>query len=247
MEMDIVPTFMGAHAVPPEFKDDHKGYVDLVVDEMMPTIGKRRLARFCDVFCEKGIFDRTASERILTAARHHGMIPKIHCDEMEDIGGTEVAVQVGAVSAEHLAMTGADGIKRLAKAGIIGVLLPGTPFVLMKQRYPDARAMIQGGMPVALATDMNPNCWTESMQMVMTLACLQMKFSPEEALSAATINAAHAIGMGNEVGSIEVGKRADLAILSVPNYQHIPYRWGSNNVEMVIKAGKIVASGEGKR
>jgi imidazolonepropionase len=117
----------------------------------------------------------------------------------------------------------------------------------MKQRYPDARAMIQGGVPVALATDMNPNCWTESMQMVMTLACLQMRFSPEEALSAATINAAYAIGMGNEVGSIEVGKKADLAILSVPNYQHIPYRWGSNNVEMVIKAGKIVVCRDGKK
>jgi imidazolonepropionase len=232
---------MGAHVVPPEFKDDTDGYLDLIMDKMLPTIGERKLARFCDVFCEKGVFSAARSKRLLMEAKKHGLRPKIHCDEIEDIGGIDVAIEVGAISADHLAVTSAKNMKRLADKGLIGVLLPGTPYVLMDNKYPKARQMIEKGVPVALASDLNPNCWCESMQMVMSLACTQMRMTPEEAISAATINAAYSIGMGDKVGSIEVGKMGDIVLLGAPNYLHLPYRFGTNLVKLVIKSGRIVS------
>lgn len=238
--MRLVPTFLGAHVVPIEHRKDPDAYVDLVVDEMLPKVAERKLANYCDVFCEKGVFSAEQSKRILSAAKGKGLGAKIHCDEIEDVGGVDVAVDVGAVSAEHLVVTSEGNMRRLAENRIIAVLLPGTPYVMMDKRYPNARAMIDSGVPVALATDLNPNCWTESMQMVLSLACTQMHMTPEEAISAATINAAHAVGLGSEVGSIEVGKRADILVLEAPNYLHLPYRFGTNLVDTVIKNGKVV-------
>jgi imidazolonepropionase len=238
--MDIVPTFLGAHAIPPEYRDDVDGYVNLVVKEILPEVAEKKLAEFCDVFCEKDVFSVEQSKKILEAGKEHGLRPKIHADEIVCLGGTELAADVEAISASHLVQSSDEGIKRMTECGVIGVLVPGTPFALMKKEYPRARYMIESGVPVALATDLNPNCWTESMQFMITLACYNMGMLPSEAIVASTINAAHAINRANEVGSLEVRKKADIIILDVPNHMHIPYRFGGNLVETVIKNGKIV-------
>lgn len=242
--MTTVPTFMGAHVVPPEYSGDQAGYIDHIIDDIFPPIMERKLAKFCDVFCEKGVFDAETSKRLLTEGKNFKMTPKMHVDEIEDIGGIDVAVDVGARSVEHLVVTSKENMKQLAKEKIIGVLMPGTPYTMMDNKYPKARAMIDCGVPVALATDLNPNCWTESMQMVISLACTQLKMTPEEAISAATINAAHACGMGKKVGSIEIGKMGDIIILDAPNYMHLPYRFGTNLISTVIKSGKVVIDTE---
>jgi imidazolonepropionase len=238
--IDIVPTFMGAHVVPPELKGDADAYIDIIIEEMLPVIEERKLAKFCDVFCEEGVFNAEQSRRLLLKAIEHGLEPKMHCDEMADIGGIGVAIDVGAESVDHLAVTSNKNMKRMADNGIIGTLLPGTPYVLMNNKYPNARKMIDLGVPVALATDLNPNCWCESMQMIISLACTQMRMTPEEAISAATINAAYAIGMDHKVGSIEIGKKGDIVILNAPNYLHLPYRFGTNLIHTVVKSGKVV-------
>lgn len=238
--LDVVPTFLGAHAVPPEFPDAER-YTEHLIDEMMPRVARERIARYCDVFCEQGVFDIPQSERILKAARAHGMGLKLHADEFVPMGGARLAARLGAVSADHLAATPKQDYPLMARAGVIGVLLPATPYVLMEDRFPDARGMIDTEVPIALATDLNPNCWLESMQMVISLACYRMRMTPSEALCAATINAAHAIGMGDIVGSIEPGKQADLLILDVQNVDSIPYRWGGNLVWKMWKRGKEMA------
>jgi imidazolonepropionase len=238
--IDIVPTFLGAHAIPPEFKDDADGYVNLVIEDMLPKVAEKRLAEFCDVFCEKDVFSVEQSRKILSAGKELGMRPKIHADEIVRLGGTELACEVGAISASHLMKSSDEGIKKMAEKGVIGVLVPGTPFALMQKEYPRAREMIDTGVPIALATDFNPNCWTESMQFMIALACYNMGMLPSEAIVASTINAAHAINRANEVGSLEVGKKADIIILNVSNHMHIPYRFGGNLVEMVVKDGEIV-------
>jgi imidazolonepropionase len=237
--MTVVPTFLGAHVVPPEFKDQADKYIELIIDDMLPKIEERKLARFCDVFCEKDVFDTVQSRRLLTKAKEHGLAPKLHIDEIEDIGGVGVAVDVGAVSVEHLVVTSKTNMTHLAEKCIIGTLLPGTPYVMMDDKHPNARALIELGVPVALGTDMNPNCWTESMQMVASLACTQLRMTPEEVITASTINAAYAIGLGDKVGSIELGKLGDLVLLDAPNYMHLPYRFGTNQAKVVIKSGKV--------
>lgn len=237
---DIVPTFLGAHAIPPEFKDDVDGYVNLVVEETLPLVAEKKLAEFCDVFCEKDVFSTEQSKKILEAGKEHGLQPKIHADEIVRLGGTELAAEVKAISASHLVKSSDEGIKRMAECGVIGVLVPGTPFALMQKEYPRARYMIDSGVPVALATDLNPNCWAESMQFMIALACYNMGMLPSEAIVASTINAAHAVNRAGEVGSLEVGKKADIIILDVPNHMHIPYRFGGNLVETVVKKGKIL-------
>jgi imidazolonepropionase len=234
--MDLVSTFLGAHAIP---KDQHPAeYIRTVITEMLPKT--KGLARFCDVFCEKGVFTVPQSRKILDAGKQYGLIPKIHADEIVDTGGAALAVEVGAISADHLLMSSETGLRAMAQNGVIGVLLPGTPFCLMMRRYAPARQIIGYGVPVALATDLNPNCWTESMQLMIQLACLKMQMTAAEAVTAATFNAACAIGVQDLVGSLEVGKQADCIILDCPNHQFLPYHFGVNLVKTVVKKGRVL-------
>jgi len=243
--LDIVPTFLGAHAVPDEFRDNKNGYVKEVV-AMLPRVKELGLARFCDVFCDEGAFSLEDSRRILTEAKNLGFGIKIHAGEFKDLGGAFLAAELGAVSVDHLDHVSEDGIKALARCKVMGVLLPGVPFFLGQKNQAQARRMIEMGLPIALGTDFNPgSCPTVSMQMIIALGCLEMGLTPAEAVSAATINAAHALGLGRQVGSLETGKRADVIVLDIPSYRHLPYLFGVNHVDMVIKAGKIVV--EGKR
>jgi imidazolonepropionase len=237
--LDVVHTFMGAHALSPDFETFDE-YTEHIVREMLPAIAKRKLASYCDAFCEKGVFGLDQTERILRAAKRLGMGLKLHADEVAPLGGARLAARLGAISADHMIATPEEDYSALAKSKTIAVMLPGTPYVLMQNEYANARGMIDAGMPVALATDLNPNCWLESMQMVQSLACYKMGMTPTEALCAATINSAHAIGMGSRVGSLEPGKQADFLVLGVPTIDGIPYRWGGNAVRIVYKNGKII-------
>ena len=238
-QIDLIPTFLGAHAVPPGYSEET--YTEWVIEEMLPSVAKEKLAEYCDVFCEPGVFSVKSSERILQAAQDYGFKLKIHADELESAGGAELAGRLRAVSAEHLLQCSDKGIAALAENGVIGVLLPATSFNLAKNSYARARDMIEKGMALALATDCNPGSSpTESMPLVLTLACLYLHMSPEEALVAATINAAHAVGRADRIGSLEVGKQADILILDVPNLDYLPYHFGVNPVETVIKGGRIV-------
>ena len=234
--IDIISTFLGAHAVPKECNIDE--YVDLIINDMIPKLSN--YAKFCDVFCEKGVFTVSQARSILNAGKKKGLIPKIHADEIIDTGGAALAADINAISADHLLRSSKEGLELMAKKGIIGVLLPATPFSLMMNEYANARNMIDTGIPVAIATDLNPNCWTESMQFIIQLACLNMKMTPAEAITAATYNAACAIDLNNHIGSLEIGKQADLVILDCPNYMFIPYHYGINLVDRVIKNGKII-------
>jgi len=239
LPVTFVSTFMGAHAVPPDFKDRTEDYVDLVVQEMIPAVAEEGLAEFCDVFCEKGVFEIEQSRRILLAARDVGMKLKVHADEIVQLGGAGLAAEVGAVSADHLLMASDDDLEAMRKAGTVATLLPGTAFSLDTD-YAEARKMIEMGLPVALATDFNPNCANESMFFAIALACYKMKMHPREAISAATINSAHAVDKGDVVGSIEPGKRADIVILECPNPEYLSWRFGANLVHTVIAGGQVV-------
>ena len=234
--VDIVSTFLGAHAVPKEYSAEE--YVRLIVDEMLPKVGKH--AVFCDVFCEKGVFTPVQSKKILQAAKKHGLTPKVHADEIVDTGGAALAAEIGAISADHLLMSNKKGLQMMAKKGVIGVMLPGTPFSLMMKEYANARLMIDMDVPIALATDLNPNCWVESMQFMIQLACFNMKMTPAEAITAATFNAACAIGMNDAIGSLEKGKQADIIILDAASHLFLPYHFGMNHVEKVIKKGCLI-------
>jgi imidazolonepropionase len=242
--IDIVPTFMGAHEIPPEYRSKREDYIRLIIEEMLPRAaagGEGRLAWFCDVFTEKGVFTVEESRQILLAGRAHGLVPKVHADELSPLGGSELAAEVGAISADHLLHASDEGLRRMAQRGTVAVCLPGTAFCLMNVPYANARRMVELGCAVAIASDFNPgSCPTYSMPFIITLACMQMKLTPSEALAAATINAAHAIGMAGRVGSIEVGKQADLVILDAPNHRQIPYRMGTGLVYTVIKNGRVV-------
>lgn len=238
-EADISTTFLGAHAVPPEFKDHPEGYVDQVIDRMIPRVADEELADFCDVFCEEGFFDVEQSRAILEEGKTYGLVPKLHADELSDVGGANLAAEVGAISADHLEKSSDDGIGQMAEANVVGVLLPGTSFST-NIGYADARRMIDLDLPVALATDFNPNCWTKSMQFIISLACYKMRMFPTEAVVASTINAAHAIGKAHDIGSLETGKQGDVIILDIENHEQIPYRFASNHVDTVIKRGEIV-------
>ena len=236
----LVPTFLGAHAVAPEFKGHPDEYIDFIVAEVLPEVAKRKLAEFCDVFCEKGVFDVPQSRKVLMAAKDLGMNLKVHADEIHGSGGAELAAEVGAVSADHLAKPSDDGIMAMARKDVIGVLLPGTPYSSMSKEYADGRRLIDLGVPIALGTDLNPNCWNESMQFTMSLACHKMRMTPAEAITASTINAAAALGLDKKIGSLEYGKRADIIVLDTPRHAHIPYKFGTNLCACVIKDGKIV-------
>ncbi len=268
--VDLVPTFLGAHAVPEEYKGRADEYVDLVVEEMLPAVtsdqgqgardkelGTRdkggfvpsplslvtsHSLPFCDVFCDEGAFTLAQSRRVLERAKELGFPLKIHADEFAALGGTALAAELGAVSADHLAATPDEELALLADAGTIPVLLPGTTFGLGSPHYADARKMIDRfALPVALATDLNPGtCWCESMPFIIALACRYLRMTPAEAIVAATLNAAHALGLGATVGSLEVGKNADLILLDTADYCHLAYRFGTNPVALVIKAGRVV-------
>lgn len=244
--MDLIPTFLGAHAVPAEYRGRADAYVDLVVGEMLPAVEAaghldQQPRLFCDVFCEEGAFSVEQSRRILKRARVLGMGLKIHADEFNSLGGTALAMELGATSADHLVCTTDEEIELLADSDTIGVLLPGTPFGLAEDHYSPARKMIDAGVAVALATDLNPGtCYCESMPFILALACRQMGMTPAETIVASTINAASAIARGHEVGSLEVAKKADLLILDIPDYRHLAYRFGTNPVQTVIKAGRLI-------
>ncbi|WCN39788.1 imidazolonepropionase [Aneurinibacillus uraniidurans] len=238
--IDIVSTFMGAHAVPAEYKHDPDRFVDILVNEMIPEVAKSGLAQFNDVFCEHGVFTPEQSERILRAGMEHGLLPKIHADEIEPYQGAELAARLGAVSADHLLRASDEGIRQMAEKGVVAVLLPGTAFFL-KAEAANGRKMIDAGVAVALSTDRNPGSSpSESMPFIMNLGCLTMGMTPAEVLVAATINAAHAIKQAHRVGSLEKGKAADLVVFDAPNYSYMQYNYGVNLVDTVIKAGKIV-------
>lgn len=240
--VELIPTFMGAHEVPPDYRERHQDYVDLVVDKMIPAAAKTSLAEFCDVFTETGVFSIEESRRILLKAKQMGMLPKVHADEITPLGGAELAAEVGAVSADHLVYVSDSGIAAMKQAEVVPVLLPGTSFFL-DSKYAPARKMIEHGLPVALATDHNPGtCTIEGMPVIIGLACLKLKMTPEEALIAATLNAAKAIRRDKLVGTLEPGKQADILILKVPDYREIPYHFGTNPVDTVVKKGKVALS-----
>jgi imidazolonepropionase len=242
--IDIISTFLGAHAVPPEYEGKTDEYVEVIVSEMIPRIAEEGLAEFCDVFCEEGIYSTEQTKKILSTAIKYGMKPQIHIDEIVDTDGALLAAELNAVQVGHMLKSNDKGLKALQKSKTIATLLPGTPFCSMLEDYAPARKMIEMGIPIALATDLNPNCWTESMQMIIALACYHMKLSPAEALTAATINAACAIERQEDIGSLEVGKKADIVVFDVPNHNFLPYQFGVNLVSKVIKNGKVVVDFE---
>ncbi len=239
--IDIVPTFMGAHAIPPDFKGREDDFVNHLIDEMLPVVAEEKLAEFNDVFCEKGVYTPEQSERILEAGKRFGLMPKIHADEIEPYGGAELAAKVGAISAEHLLKASAEGIKAMAESGTIACLLPATALYL-REEAAAGRRMVDEGVSVAISTDCNPGSSpTTSMPLVMNLACISMRLTPAEALTAATYNAACAINRQERVGSLEVGKQADMVMWNVKNYQELQYLFGVNHVKSVWKKGvKVV-------
>lgn len=239
--VDLVPTFLGAHAVPAEFRGEPDRYLDLVIKEMLPAVVEQKLARFCDVFCEEGVFSIEQSRRVLGAAREMGLELKLHADEIVPLGGAELAAELGAVSADHLLVVSEQGIARMAEAGVIAVLLPGTTFYLREDHYAPARKMIEAGVAVALATDFNPGSSpNNNLQLIINIACLYLAMTPAEVVNAITINAAHALGRAATIGSLEEGKKADIVIFDAPNYDYLAYRYGTNLVSMVIKNGRLV-------
>ena len=236
----IVPTFLAAHAVPPEFKHDPDAYISLICNRMLPYAAKKRLAEFCDVFCERGYFSVEQSRRVLSRARELGLKLKIHADELESIGASHLAAELRVTSADHLERIDGEGIGKLKDAGVVAVLLPGVSFFL-NHGYAPARRLIDAGVPLAIASDVNPgSCMSFNMPLMMTIACTQMHLTPEEAITASTINAAAAVDKSAAVGSVEVGKQADLILYSVPSYRTIPYFFGMNHVATVIKRGTIL-------
>ena len=237
--VDVVSTFLGAHAVPPEFAGRTDEYVDFMIAEVLPAVRAEHTVTFCDIFCEKGVFSLEQSERLLRAARHERFKLKMHADEIVPFGGAELAASLKCVSADHLLQVSALGIKRLARSGTVATLLPLTAFSL-NEPYAPARKLIDAGCAVALASDLNPgSCFTSSIPMMIALACIYMKMSPEEVVTALTINGAAAVGRASEIGSISEGKKADVILLKYPSYKFLPYHVGMNIVDTVIKGGKL--------
>lgn len=239
--VDIASTFLGAHAVPLEYKEDSDRFVDMIID-MLPVVREKDLAEFCDVFCEEGVFSVDQTRRILLAAREHGFKLKLHADEIVSLGGAELAAEVGAVSGDHLMAASEEGIKRMAERGVVANILPGTSFNLGKA-YAPARKMIEEGVAVALSTDYNPgSCPTENLQFIMQLGSLGLRMTPKEVFTAVTINAAHSIGRAHEIGSLEKGKSADFVVFDAPNIDYIIYHFGINHTKEVYKKGSLVYS-----
>ena len=242
-EIDIVSTFLGAHAIPPEFNGDSKGFITLLCKEMIPAVAEQGIAKFCDVFCEEGYFNVNDSRKILQTAAQHYLIPRLHADEFTDSGAAGLAAEIGAISADHLMKVNDQGIKDMARAGVTAILLPGTTFFLGDHSYAPARKMINAGIDISLATDFNPgSCHIQSMPFIMSLACLFLDLTIDEALKAATWTGACALNVEENVGSIEVGKKADLIIWDLNTPEAIPYNMASLPIQNVIKNGSLVIS-----
>ena len=245
--LDLAMTFLGAHAIAPEYKDDPPGYADLIVETMLPLVqlwwqthAPRLPLPFVDVFCENKAFDLVQTRQILEKAKSLGFPLKIHADEFDNLGGTRLAVELGAASADHLVKTSEVDMRALGNSDTVAVSLPCTPFGLAEHAYTPAQKILEAGGILALATDCNPGtAWNESMQFVIALACRYMGLTPAQAIAASTINAAHAIRRADSIGSLEPGKQADLLVLSVPDYRHLGYRFGTNLVKQVIKRGRV--------
>jgi len=256
--IDLVPTFLGAHVVPEEFRGRADEYVNRVVEEMLPAIDARRRTKderlsfvlrsplFCDVFCDEGAFTLEQTRRILTRARELGFGLRVHADEFANLGAASLAAELGAASADHLMVTRRDEMRAMARANVVAVLLPGTTFGLGKTNFADGRAFVEENVPVALASDLNPGtAWCESMPFIIALACRYEKLTPAEAIVAATLNAAYSLGLAERVGSLVPGNLADVLIADVPDYRHLAYRFGANPIETVIKRGKVILDRRG--
>ena len=238
--MDVASTFLGAHAIPPEYAGKADEYITYLCEVVLPAVKRQNLAQFCDVFCEEEVFDVAQSKKMLVCAQQYGLKSKIHADEIAAIGGAELAGELHAISAEHLIATDEKGIESMAEGGVIATLLPATSFYLNKP-YAQARKMIEGGIAVAIASDFNPgSCPSLNLQLAINLAYLKYRMQPEEILTAVTLNAACAIDRGSQIGSIEVGKQADLVLWDAPNFEMVCYRFGSNQVKSVIKRGELL-------
>ncbi|HPY95641.1 MAG TPA: imidazolonepropionase [Candidatus Cloacimonadota bacterium] len=243
LPIDIVATLMGAHEIPQEYRHDREAYIRLMEDEMMPEVKRQDLAEYVDIFTEAHVYGIEESRRILKKAKELGFKIRMHADEIEAIGGAELAGELNAVSADHLGACSDEGIKAMKEGGTVAVLLPATLFSLRSKTYARARDMISQELPVAIATDYNPgSCNCDSMQFAITLSCLQMAMTPAESICAATFNAACSIERNDIIGSVEIGKQADLIFLEIPSYRFIPYHFGSNNVSKVMKKGRLVYS-----
>ncbi len=238
--MTIVPTFLGAHAIPNEYKSNPQAYVETICERMLPYIAKRKLARFCDVFCETGYFTVEQSRQILQKAESFGIQSKLHADQFSQIGASRLGAELKSVSVDHLEQIDEGAITGLKQTDCVAVVLPGVSFFL-HYGYPPARKIIDAGIPLAIASNFNPgSCMSFSMPMMMTIACTQMNMTPEEAITASTLNAAAALKMSDTIGSIEIGKQADIVLYDVPHYRHIPYFFGSNQVAKIIKKGTLL-------
>ncbi|MCL6222021.1 imidazolonepropionase [Streptococcus dysgalactiae subsp. equisimilis] len=239
--IDLVSTFMAAHAIPEEYKGNAKAYLDEIVEQMLPEVKKENLAEFCDIFCEKNVFTAEESRYLLSKAKELGFKLRIHADEIASIGGVDVAAELGAISAEHLMMATDEGIAKMSQAGVIGNLLPATTFSLMEDTYAPARKMIDAGMAITLSTDSNPgSCPTANMQFVMQLGCFMLRLTPIEVLNAVTINAAYSVNRQERVGSLTIGKEADIAIFDAPNIDYPLYFFATNLIHQVYKKGQLV-------
>ena len=241
LALEMVPTFLGAHEIPDEYRDQREKYIDLVINEMIPAVAEKKLARYCDVFCEKGVFDLDETRRILTAAAAYGLKARIHADELHPFGGAELAAELGALTADHLVEVSDAGITQMAERGVIPMLLPVTTFFLRKDHYAPARKMLAAGCQVAVATDFNPgSSMTQNMQLAWSVAALKMGMLPEELLWATTLVPARSLEMADSIGSIEPGKQADLVVMDIPNINYLPYHVGINHTAMTIKKGEVV-------
>ncbi len=238
--VDIAPTFLGAHAVPEAYKGKEDAFIEFMMSDVMPRVAERKLAEFCDIFCEKNVFSVAQSRRLLSKAKELGLKLKLHADEIVQTGGAELAAELEAISADHLLQASEEGLRQMAAAGVVATLLPATAFSL-KEPYARGRYMIDSNCAVALATDFNPgSCFTESIPLIFALATLYMDITTEEAISALTINAAAAIDRADTIGSLDVGKHGDLAVLEYPSYKFIPYHIGISTVDKVVKKGNLV-------
>ncbi len=239
--LDVIPTFLGAHEIPDEYRANREGYIKLVTDEMMPRVAREKLARYADIFCESHVFNVDESRRVLERAKELGFGLRFHADQLTLSGGALLAAKLQAATADHLEWTDEEGIEAMRRAEVMGILLPGAVFNLGLTRYPPARRMIEAGLGIALATDFNPGSSpTPSMQMVLSIACAQMRMTPAEAVTAATINAAYSLNLGSSIGSIEAGKQADVVVYDCADYRQIPYFFGVNHARTVIKSGRVV-------
>ncbi len=236
--LHLVPTFLGAHAYPAQFRDNHRGYLDELIGKMLPVVAEEGLAEFCDAFCDQGFFSVEETREIFTEARRLGLRLRLHADELAAVGAAELAAELGALSADHLENVSDEGIAAMARAGTVAGLLPATAFNLGLDHYPPARKMIEAGVAVCLATDFNPGtCFTPNMQLVLSIACAQMRMTPAEAIAAATVNGAWALGLGGDRGVLESGKRADFIVMECDDYRMIPYLFGVNHCRETFKNG----------